>query len=197
MNATDPLLQKPGAGLPWVETLLLRYWHIPRLSKKMSWDECDRFFVRECQRILTLIENVSSASLKTKVLVDPLPGLEDSSRFWSVAMTLEHILIVSHELAKVIETLSRGEKLLEEIEIAKVKPLGVANSEKVLQEFRDLGSNFTTELNSRVLDRRSPATHNHPWFGKLNTNQWHWLVASHVAIHRKQIQQIVKVLQRV
>jgi hypothetical protein len=57
---TEPKLDKPGAGLPLKARMLNQAYY-----KKISRDK-----------------------LETKVFVPAIQGLEDSSRFWSVAMAL-------------------------------------------------------------------------------------------------------------
>lgn len=44
---------------------------------------------------------------KERVLIKRITGIEDSSRFWSVYMVLDHLLIVDRLTIKIMESLSR------------------------------------------------------------------------------------------
>ncbi len=187
----EPKLEKAGAGLPLIEGLVLRYWVMPRLSKSMSWDDCSQLFNSECQKILKRIEGLSEAELGRKVLVDRVPALEDSSRYWSIAMTLEHIGIVSRGMRLVIESLGKEKSFETIVDVAAVKPLGEESPTASLAQFKNLAETFVKELDAVVVNRDSASKHYHPWFGRINSRQWHWLVCSHVSIHKKQIYQIV------
>ena len=37
LNGASPCLQPPGAGLPLIESLIVRYWLMPRATKQNTW----------------------------------------------------------------------------------------------------------------------------------------------------------------
>ncbi|MGZ3690691.1 MAG: hypothetical protein ACXVAX_04270, partial [Pseudobdellovibrio sp.] len=93
-----PKLAPPGAGVPFYHRLLMRFFVGPFVAKKTPWNVSEQNFHKISGRILKEIENLSEKQLTTKVLVPPQMGLEDSSRFWSIAMALEHMVIVGEAI---------------------------------------------------------------------------------------------------
>ena len=187
-----PKLERPGAGLPWFETLVAKYWFVFRLSKKMSWDEVDQWFVSEGEKILKLAHTLNAEQLQEKVLIPRITGIEDSSRFWSVAMTLEHLMIVGQGMFLIASTLSRGEKVNFEVDVAKVKPLEKISGAEACAIFEGFMKDMKAKLKTEIKDRDSTTSHKHPWFNQLTARHWHWLMASHQQNHRRQIKLIIK-----
>jgi hypothetical protein len=183
-----PKLAPPGAGLPKIQTYILRYLVVPIVSHKSTWEEDMQKFSLESTKIQKLLE--AKVDMHEKVLVPPMAGLEDSSRYWSVTETLEHLLIVGEGIKKCIQDLTEGTIPKHETKIADVKPKGQVN----FQEVKELFSTFTQNAPNQILafkNRNSPLKYAHPWFGKLNAKQWCWLMGVHQGIHRKQIEAIV------
>ncbi len=81
---SEPRLEKPGAGLPLGGRILNRLYYGPWVSKRADWESVDRAFTRTNARILELVKKIPHDRLETKILVPPMQGLEDSSRFWSM-----------------------------------------------------------------------------------------------------------------
>jgi len=97
----EPKLARPGAGLPKVELYLARL----RFALQCRTGNRDSFNARvqkERKAIRDLAGSCTSESAARRVLVERPPGLEDSSRYWSVWMTLDHFGI----LQKLIPILS-------------------------------------------------------------------------------------------
>jgi hypothetical protein len=46
-----------------------------------------------------------------------------------------------------------------------------------------------------ALNRRSKARLQHPWFGPITAHQWNWLMGIHQSIHRKQIEEILRLCE--
>jgi len=187
-------LQKPGQGLPFIESLVLRHWVMPRLTKKMSWNECTEFFVKHSKVIIQIAQKLSKENLETKILINRIPGMEDSSRFWSITMVMEHLLITTPMMKEVVIGLSQGKTLKDKVDIAAVKPLGQKSTDEILSQFIHLSSNVMTEIDDKVLDRASKSTLFHPWFGLMTAHQWHWLMAIHTSLHARQAKAISKEL---
>lgn len=106
MNSIEePKLAPAGAGLPKPELFIARLMFAAqsRLGNRNSFNAR---FARERQAIRNLAGSYSTTSAATRVLIDRIPGLEDSSRYWSVWMTLDHLRIVNHGIARTIESLS-------------------------------------------------------------------------------------------
>ncbi|MBX3389322.1 MAG: hypothetical protein KF691_07680 [Phycisphaeraceae bacterium] len=52
-----------------------------------------------------MYESLSAGAAAERVLIPRLRGLEDSSRYWSVWMMLDHLRIVNSQVAMVIASL--------------------------------------------------------------------------------------------
>ena len=186
-------LAPPGAGLPFLEWFLARFWFVPRLSARMSWTESEVFFQREGRRLLELHEQVPPDLRQTPVLVPRLPGIEDSSRFWSAAMVLEHLIIVGSQVRNLIGALADGRSPTGiAADVAAVKPSGDGDAQSVEREFRrflEEQANALGAIGEKACASR--ARFRHPWFGMLTARQWHWLMGAHMRIHRRQLERIV------
>jgi hypothetical protein len=184
---TEPKLAPPGAGLPTLQTLFLRYLVVPLASRKTSWEEDLQKFSSESEKILKLLEQ--KLEMEKKILVPPLAGLEDSSRYWSITETVEHLLIVGEEIKKCIQELCGGSIPKKETKIAEVKPKGKIHFAECKAAFISFTDRTPRELLA-IPNRTSPLKYPHPWFGSLDAKQWCWLLGIHQGIHRKQIEAI-------
>ena len=126
------------------------------------------------------------------MLVPPQQGLEDSSRYWSAAMLLDHLVIVGEQVKGGILALSRGIVPKGEASTAKVKPSGAPTVAEAVAAYKKFASTVMVDLDKGVADKDSKATFRHPWLGPLNCRQWQWLLAAHQAIHLHQLHEIVK-----
>lgn len=188
MENKQPQLQAPGSGLPWHELVLSRhgfklYQRVTSVQKALS------LFQSETIRILSLVKPVDKKRGAIRVLIPRIYGIEDSSRYWSVFMTLEHLNIVIPEVISIIQSLVDGETSLKEVRIQDVKPREQAGMEQIkkLEENKILYERFIHSLPSL----RSNCRHSHPWFGPLNPHGFHCLIGFHQMIHRRQIERIL------
>jgi hypothetical protein len=131
---------------------------------------------------------LSPDAFRTRVLIRPLWGIEDSSRYWSAEMVLEHLIEVGARIATAIVELSHGEK--PGADGADGSP-GGGRGPGLLQDYRAFLSDYADTLCEDVGDRASKLTHPHPWFGELSAHRWACLAAFHQAVHRRQLQAIV------
>lgn len=193
MQQTAPEnLQKPGAGLPFPTSLIMRYYYGPFVSKRDSWETLEKNFERAYAKIWSEASGLNEKQLETQVLIPPQRGLEDSSRFWSVAMTLEHLVIVGEQIQYAMIELSQGRKVSRKADIAQVKPLGQMGAERSLYIFENFKNSTPGFLKANLGDRQSKLTHVHPWFGPFNVHQWFWILGGHAFIHVPQIKAIKK-----
>lgn len=188
----EPELQRPGAKLPLFQRLIFRYFVGPFVSKKASWEDSEKMFAQMCGKIQTAISGLSDQDLKKKVLVPAQQGLEDSSRYWSIQETLEHILIVSQGMREIIKHLSHGKNFPVIVQTKDVKPTGNLPLSQVLTDFKNLTENHIKNINQEVGDKNSPLTHDHPWFGPFKSQQWFWIMGVHAGLHYKQVKEIIK-----
>jgi hypothetical protein len=187
-----PQLAPPGAGLPWYHNLMLRFYVGPFVAGRAKWTVSEQTFHKVNGRILKEIEGLTEKQLSTKILVPPQLGLEDSSRYWSIAMVLEHLVIVGEGITQGIMLLSNGKIPPVTVDIAAVKPIGAMSASESVNQFKSFcGEDFKKFL-QQVGDKNSPLSLKHPWFGPFKTSQWFWLLGMHGALHLKQIREIKK-----
>jgi hypothetical protein len=185
----EPKLAPPGAGLPRIELFIARL--IFGVQRRMGNRDCfNARFVRERAAIRTLVNSCDPTSAGTRVLIKRLPGLEDSSRNWSVWMTLDHLRIVNDRLAKAVEALAKGIIPPGHASTAAVKPSPSANASVV--DPYEKSCDAVLAAVSAAPDLKTNVRFPHPWFGPLDAGGWHALAGGHMAIHRKQLERILK-----
>jgi hypothetical protein len=98
----------PGAGLPKLELFIgrLLFFFKRHTGTRASFNVR---FLRERTRIGQLVQACEPGLLSRPVLITRARGMEDSSRHWSVLMTLDHLRIVHREMARIIGDLIRGD----------------------------------------------------------------------------------------
>jgi hypothetical protein len=189
---TEPKLASPGAGIPWYQMLILRLYISPYVAARTDWSVSETRFKKITTKILKEIDGVTEAQLTTKVLVPPQMGLEDSSRYWSIAMTLEHLVIVGKVMSFGIRELTSGRIPDYKADTAAVKPFGTMSALETINKFKHFTIEEFPQLLPSIADRNSNLKFNHPWFGGFKAQQWYWLLAAHHALHLKQIREIKK-----
>lgn len=189
----DVQLQPPGAGLPRTELFVSRVG-FRLLPLVVSRKRASRWFRAEADRVLALARSLAPADAARRVLIPRLPGLEDSSRYWSVFMTLEHLVIVDAGIASTVESLAAGVVPDGTVSTADVKPATTADA-STIDRFESVARDYLARTDA-LPDLRSRVAYRHPWFGELNALNWHRLAALHHRIHRKQIESIVRLLPR-
>jgi hypothetical protein len=190
LNA-DPVLAKPGAGLPIIEWAVAKYIMLPRLYKSRDKQGAIDAFTKESKKILDKARSVDHRMLTERRLVPRLQGLEDSSRYWSIAMTLQHLIIVTDLMREAVVQLSTGGTTLRSVGTAEVKPDPNVDAESIFEKFERITDRFLKETGAANIDAFPNATHPHPWFGPLNAHQWLIFGGLHTNIHRKQVEAII------
>ncbi len=191
-----PISQQPGAGIPMPQQLYLRYYMGPFLAARSDWDQNWRNFDTLNEKIFRRVEHIPPAKMLQPVLIHPVPGLEDSSRNWSIAMTFEHLMLVGQAQVMIIRTLCDGTVPQGEARTADVKPKGGTDALEQIQNYKDFLVNLRTEIGPlKEAALRSTIKFAHPWFGPFTAKQWQWLFTAHTAIHYRQIKDIVKGLR--
>ena len=189
-----PKLAPPGAGIPWPQKMLLRFIIGPFVAGRTDWSISEDRFNKLTDKILKEIEGLNEPALSKKVLIPPQRGLEDSSRYWSIAMALEHLVIVGNAMSYAIKELTSNRIPLDKADTAKVKPLGVMSAENSVHEFKKFSCADYKKLFLSLDDLNSKLKFEHPWFGMLNAKQWFWVLSIHHRIHLIQIREIKKSL---
>lgn len=193
-----PIRQQPGAGLPFIEQVLSRYVIFPLFCAQTSWESAVELFDKEGERILKCLNGLSEEQLKRRILIPHIRGLEDSSRDWSILMTLRHVIVVTNSMKRIMEGLAlQNVANLPDVRIEDVKPDdGDYTKDQVLKAYELLLEGYSKVMKEPMIFRPSPYKHPHPWFGYLNNHQWLCLSAIHHQVHRKQIEQIKAKLKR-
>jgi hypothetical protein len=116
--------------------------------------------------------------------------LEDSSRNWSVLMTLDHLHIVHHAFIGVIGSLAKEQVPEGKASTAAVKPdpgVGI----EVIADY-EASCDALLQTIATVKHFRTKARYPHPWFGPMDAHGWHALAGGHMRIHRVQIERILE-----
>jgi mono/diheme cytochrome c family protein len=191
-SPTFPKLAAPGAGLPMPELVIARLifgW----FRKTRSSGAVNALFEEERDAILAMARDCGADAGSRRILIKRIPGMEDSSRDWSVHMTLEHLRIVNAAVSGVIAGLAAGQPPATPASTAAVKPApGVGH--EVLETFRT-GCAEWLETVAAVADLRTVERFAHPWFGPLDAAGWQAMAAFHMRLHRKQVEAIVRQLR--
>lgn len=186
--ALTPTLQPPGAGLPWWELWAIRRVAFPLGCLRLDWAAAARLFQKEGARVLAAWDALPAGRLGERVLIRRVAGIEDSSRFWSAAMTVEHLTAVGAGVRRIVGLLRRGEEPAGPARIVDFKPRGEDTPARVRAGFaRLLADAAVPEL---PVPRGGGPRYAHPWFGPLDAFRWHCLLALHQGIHRRQVDTI-------
>lgn len=192
MNATAEAVARlapPGAGIPAIERVVggavfaVRRWRGTPAG-------FSRQFSRERAAVAALCGGVGEGVLTRRVLIPRLPGLEDSSRYWSVCMTLDHLRIVNTEISRVISALLHGAAPEGRASTAAVKPAEDVGPGVVAAYEASCDAVLAAAGTRESL--RTEVRFAHPWFGPLDAAGWHAMSAMHMGIHRAQIERILR-----
>lgn len=187
-DARPPKLAPPGAGLPAPEHLAARFLlGIRRLTGSPA--SYTARFLDERERIRTAMSGRDVAELSERRLIARPRGLEDSSRDWSVLMTLDHLRIVHHAFIGVLESLAAGRVPEGEASTAAVKP-DPATVISVIGTYEE-SCDALLATTGRIRNFKTAARFPHPWFGPMDAHGWFALASGHMGIHRIQIERIL------
>ncbi len=189
-----PTLQPSGAGLPFFPRFYLRWFGRWSLRRKFTWDMAPVALEAAAVRLYETANALPDDALRTRVLVPPMNGLEDSSRYWSPAMVLQHLVMTGDIFSEIILQLSRGEPVTDRRGPGDVKPAAAADRTDV-EAFRALHSGVGERLRTGAGPDRDGAKFPHPWFGPLTARDWFGLFATHLLIHERQLKAILNARQ--
>ncbi|MBX2994161.1 MAG: DinB family protein [Bdellovibrionaceae bacterium] len=189
-----PQLDAPGAGIPMHHRMLMRWYVRPRIAATSDWLHNEKLFYKIHGTILNEVSSVPYNKWSAKILIPPQRGLEDSSRFWNLKETLEHIVIVGSGIQSLVVTLSNGEVPASEVDTAKVKPAGQMTPEETLIYFEEYVTSCIGKINAAKGEKLRQLKWPHPWFGPMNAHEWFWLLPIHAGLHLQQIREIKKKL---
>lgn len=188
-SSVAPRLDPPGAGLPRPELVVARFLFAVnfRLTSRAA---AEARIVTERTRIAAILHGRDPAQLRQRVLIKRPRGLEDSSRHWSVYMTLEHLRIVNTGVASTIRELLAGRMPPGVVSTAAVKPSPDVDEHVVPAFEASCESLLRAGHGARTLTTK--VRHPHPWFGPLDAARWKFLGGFHLGLHRRQIELILQ-----
>lgn len=190
---TEPKLAAPGAGLPAIELFLGRilFGLRHRLGNREAFNAR---FQQERAAIRRLTDACDPARRGERILIRRLRGMEDSSRHWSLWMTLDHLCITNQGFARIITELSQGRVPAGTASTAAVKPSESASASADAEYEKSCDAVLAAVAAAK--DLKTSARFAHPWFGPLDASAWHAIAGSHMGIHRGQIESIIAGLPR-
>lgn len=190
MNADiESKLAPPGAGLPTIELQVAKL-SFAFYRRRSDRETVNAQFQHEREMIRKLVSACDADSGGRRVLIERPRGLEDSSRYWSVWMTLDHLRIIHQSMARVIGALTKGVMPGGKASTAAVKPSAQVIA-SVVEEY-EKSCDALLAVVAATDNLKTKARYAHPWFGPLDAAGWHALAPRHLRIHRVQIERIVR-----
>ncbi|HTI72018.1 MAG TPA: DinB family protein [Candidatus Limnocylindria bacterium] len=184
----EPQLAPPGAGLPKPELYIGRLlFAVNRWAGNRT--TFDARFQLERQKIRELLATCPPDACGKRVLIARPRGMEDSSRYWSIWMTLDHLRIIHRSFMQVITQLSQGKTPAGRASTANVKPSTSVNA-AVVGDYEKSCDDLLATVAS-IPNLKTGVRYLHPWFGSLDAAGWHAIAGTHLAIHRVQIERII------
>lgn len=188
-DSPPPRLDAPGAGLPKIELIVSKIiFGLKR--RRTSRAEATALFEDERDQIRRLVRSFDEETGCRRVLIKRLRCMEDSSRFWSPFMTLDHLRITNDAFSSVIPALAAGIVPPHKASTAAVKPSADSGAEAV-DAFEKSCEKFL-ERTAKITDLHTATRYKHPWFGTLDAAGWHLVAGFHMSIHRRQLEEILR-----
>ncbi len=143
---------------------------------------------------MRMARSLKNNQINQRVLVKPMIGIEDSSRYWSVAMVMEHLIIVGTQMADGVVEMTHGRDPKKKADVAAVKPVENLPADTIIPQYQRFLTSFLQKTTKEIGDKASDKKFLHPWFGHLNARRWMAIAAIHQQIHRKQAEAVAKQL---
>jgi len=177
--------------VPWWQRLGGKYILLPAFSFRLSWDGSVELLERQGRRLVEMAGGRDEARLTERVLVPPQLGLDDSSRYYSYSMVLEHLTITGHGIARIVSDLTHLRRPAGEIRTAALKPSGELSVDEAAGGYQGMLSEFRRLTIDEAGDRDPPLRFEHPWFGPLDALRWMRFAPFHQTLHLKQARRIL------
>ena len=168
----------------WLARLIFR-WRRSRSDRGKSAAN----FARGREEIRQRVRHCEDAAPGQRVLIRRIRGLEDSSRHWSVYMTLDHLRIVNDAVTGAITALVAGHVPPRQASTADVKPH--PNVDRSLVAAFEASCRPLEQCVAAAPDLATRVKYAHPWFGPLDAADWHFMAGFHLKLHLKQIDRIL------
>lgn len=187
-EAIQASLDKPGAGIPRIEQMTGKIGLFIYAATHQR-EQALADFEAGAREALSLVCGLGEEMLGKRVMVPRERGMEDSSRFWSPAMIVQHLAIVDRQLLAMVRFLSAGRTSDRVVSTASVKPQPGTGRE-VIAEYEEVLASWREHLPDEGKLKAS-ARHTHPWFGRMNAHQWMCMAVSHHRIHLRQLRAVL------
>jgi len=195
-NAQTPRLAPPGAGVPAYQRLAGKYVLLPAWRRIAPPRRAPTVLERQGEQLVALAHGWNEELRTRRVLVPPQLGLEDSSRFYSWAMVVEHLTILGDALAAVLVELTHERVPPGAVSTAALKPKGELDAGATLARYHAMLRRFRAAVEAPDARWDSSARYAHPWFGPLGPASWASFGPFHQAIHLRQARRIRSILER-
>jgi hypothetical protein len=179
-----PQLAPPGGGLPWFESLVTRFFG-RRMLSRYDWESAQATIARISSQLAKEAIAMDDATFGHRVLIKRPRGLEDSSRFWSPEMVLEHLAITGEMFTDYVVALSHDRPVKDRRGIADIKPSG-GLGKAIITRFAAVHEAIPARLAAEAGPLREGPGYVHAWFGTLNASEWLFLTAFHLGLHERQ-----------
>ena len=187
-----PQLLEPGVGPSKLHLAVMK--PIFKLKAQLtSQKSLAKQYADHRRWIIDTTRPLKEAQKQKRILISPTRAIEDSSRFWSIYMTLEHLATVEVGLTGIIKDLTHGKKPSTVVRTEDVKPSANAGPQAE-KAFISLTSRSSRQLKELPVERGGE-THVHPWFGPMTAHQWLTLRTVHLSVHIAQIKKILRELR--
>ena len=162
---------------------------MPIAKYGLGWKSSRIWLNYEMKVITKILAPLSEKAYHQRALIDHHLGIEDDTRDWSIAMVIEHLIIVGSGIIEVIKTLGREEPVAMNIRIEDVKPHSGAHTLAELQSLLDTyHQTYTSPKKNSLMTKALP------WFIEFNNQEWNTFLAIHTWVHRRQIKAILNKL---
>lgn len=142
---------------------MAKYTIFPRLFRTTSKEEALSRFADQSDKLLAIARAQTPEDLVRRQLVKRLQGMEDSSRYWSVAMVLDQLTIVGSNIQLVVSALSRGKTIDRKASKKEVKPRSDIDPLEAIEEFEEMSHRFVADLKDIDVDAFPSVKYSHPW----------------------------------
>lgn len=155
---------------------------LPMGMRRVPWPSTASVMRGQCDRLSAITKDLSAEQWRERVLIPPARGLEDDSRFWSLAMVADHLRRVNTRVTECLESLSAGRPVPQgPTQIVDFKPDPGSDSSAF--------NAYRTQLDEverffvRTASPPAQGTFPHPWFGPLTARQWAAFLPIHQSLH--------------
>ncbi|MEM1424713.1 MAG: hypothetical protein AAGH64_12020 [Planctomycetota bacterium] len=197
-QTAEPRLAPPGAGVPAWQRWMMKPV-VPLLPVVLPPARAARVARATKDAMVTRVRGMGPDATR-RTLIAPMTMLEDSSRYWSGAMVLEHVALVADAGAELVRAMLDDEPAPFEASTSEVKPAGgmtVDESVAFLEEADRRWSGIASRVARLTRDERARAGGApHPWFGVLDASRWIAFEALHRRVHAEQLARVARARAR-